>query len=64
MIRGVRAGNPLNEAQNVAEATATAVMARIAAYTGKMVRWTDLRCSSAESSTWVQSSKHIITSDP
>jgi len=42
MIRGVRAGTPLNEARIVAEATATAVMGRIAAYTGQMVRWSDL----------------------
>ncbi len=42
MIRGVRSGNPLNEARIVAEATATAVMGRIACYTGKMVRWSDL----------------------
>ena len=42
MIRGVRSGNPLNEARIVAEATATAVMGRIAAYTGQMVRWSDL----------------------
>lgn len=42
MIHGVRSGQPLNEAQIVAQATATAVMGRIACYTGKMVRWSDL----------------------
>ncbi len=42
LIRGVRSGNPLNEAGIVAEATATAVMSRLAAYTGKMIRWSDL----------------------
>lgn len=42
LIRSVRAGNPLNEAATVAESTATAVMGRIAAYTGKLVRWSDL----------------------
>lgn len=50
MIRGVRAGTPLNEAQIVAEATATAIMGRIACYTGKMVRWSDLMQN--ESSEW------------
>ena len=42
MIRGVQSGQPLNESQIVAEATATAIMGRIACYTGKMVRWSDL----------------------
>lgn len=42
MIRGVRSGNPLNEAQIVAEATGTAIMGRIACYTGKKVQWSDL----------------------
>ncbi|MDF7822954.1 Gfo/Idh/MocA family oxidoreductase [Pontiellaceae bacterium B12227] len=42
MIRGVRAGQPLNEAQIVAEATGTAIMGRIACYTGKKVLWSDL----------------------
>ncbi|MDF7799650.1 Gfo/Idh/MocA family oxidoreductase [Pontiellaceae bacterium B1224] len=42
MIRGVRSGNPLNEAQIVAEATGTAIMGRIACYTGKKIQWSDL----------------------
>jgi myo-inositol 2-dehydrogenase/D-chiro-inositol 1-dehydrogenase len=42
MIRGVRSGNPLNEAVIVAEATGTAVMGRMACYTGKKVLWSDL----------------------
>jgi predicted dehydrogenase len=42
MIRGIRSGNPLNEARIVAEATATAVMGRMSAYTGNMMRWSDL----------------------
>jgi predicted dehydrogenase len=42
MIRGVRSNNPLNEAQIVAEATATAIMARISCYTGKKILWSDL----------------------
>jgi hypothetical protein len=42
MIRGVRSGNPLNEAQIVAEATGTAIMGRIACYTGQKIQWSDL----------------------
>ena len=42
LIRSVEKDQPLNTIQNVAEATATAVLGRMAAYTGKMVRWRDL----------------------
>ncbi|VGO17650.1 scyllo-inositol 2-dehydrogenase (NADP(+)) [Pontiella desulfatans] len=42
MIRGVRSGKPLNEAQIVAEATGTAIMGRIACYTGQKILWSDL----------------------
>jgi myo-inositol 2-dehydrogenase/D-chiro-inositol 1-dehydrogenase len=61
MIRGVRSGNPLNEAQIVAEATATAVMARISAYTGKMVRWSDLIQN--ENSEWFNYTSGIAAED-
>ncbi len=42
LIRGALAGKPLNEAKQVAEATLIAIMGRISAYTGDMVRWNDL----------------------
>lgn len=42
MIRGVRAGQPLNEAKIVAEATGVAIMGRMACYTGKKILWSDL----------------------
>ena len=42
LIRGVENDHPLNTIRPVAEATATAVLGRIAAYTGKVVRWRDL----------------------
>lgn len=42
LIRSVEKDQPLNTTQIVAEATATAVLGRLAAYTGKMVRWRDL----------------------
>ena len=46
MINSVRAGEPLNEARNVAEATMTAILGRVSAYTGQMVRWSDLMTNS------------------
>ncbi len=61
MIRGVRAGKPLNEAQIVAEATATAIMGRIACYTGKMVRWSDLFQN--EKSEWYNFTHGIAAED-
>jgi myo-inositol 2-dehydrogenase/D-chiro-inositol 1-dehydrogenase len=42
MIRSVEAGKPLNEARAVAESTLVAIMGRISAYTGELVRWRDL----------------------
>jgi myo-inositol 2-dehydrogenase / D-chiro-inositol 1-dehydrogenase len=42
LIRSIREGEPLNEARNVAESTLVAIMGRISAYTGQIVRWSDL----------------------
>jgi myo-inositol 2-dehydrogenase / D-chiro-inositol 1-dehydrogenase len=42
LLRSIIDGKPVNEAKTVAEATATAIMGRIAAYTGQLVRWSDL----------------------
>lgn len=39
LIASIRAGQPINELKNVAEATLTAVMGRMSAYTGKAVTW-------------------------
>ena len=39
MIASIRAGQPLNEGRTVAEATLTAIMARMSAYSGQPVRW-------------------------
>lgn len=39
LIESIRAGKPNNELKNVAEATLTAIMGRMAAYTGKAVTW-------------------------
>ncbi len=41
-IASIRAGKPLNEAQQVAESTLTAIMGRMATYTGQVVRWKDM----------------------
>lgn len=39
LIESIRAGNPINELKNVAESTLTAIMGRMATYTGKEVSW-------------------------
>ncbi|HEV3203809.1 MAG TPA: gfo/Idh/MocA family oxidoreductase, partial [Gemmataceae bacterium] len=39
LINCIRTGKPINELKNVAESTLTAVMGRLAAYTGKAVTW-------------------------
>jgi predicted dehydrogenase len=41
-IKSARSGNPMNEARQIAESTAAAIMGRYAAYTGKYVRFSDL----------------------
>ena len=42
LIKSVLAGKPINETQAVTESTLAAIMARISAYTGDIVRWDDL----------------------
>jgi myo-inositol 2-dehydrogenase / D-chiro-inositol 1-dehydrogenase len=42
LLNSITEGKPINEARQVAESTLTALMGRIAAYTGRMVRWSDL----------------------
>lgn len=39
LIESIRNGKPINELKNVAESSLTAVMGRMAAYTGKAVTW-------------------------
>lgn len=39
LIASIRAGKPLNEGRTVAEATLTAIMARMSAYSGQPVPW-------------------------
>ena len=39
LVASIRAGTPLNEGVTVAEATLTAIMGRMSAYTGKEVTW-------------------------
>lgn len=50
LIASIRNGKPINEARNVGESTLTAVMGRISAYTGQLVRWADL--TKNEDSPW------------
>jgi predicted dehydrogenase len=47
LIRSIREGKPLNEARDVAESTMVAIMGRISAYTGQIVRWSDLTKNAA-----------------
>jgi predicted dehydrogenase len=42
LLRSIIDGKPINEAQNVAESNLAAIMGRISAYTGQMVRWREL----------------------
>lgn len=42
MIRGVMTGKPLNDARRIAEVTAVAIMGRMSAYTGQIIRYADL----------------------
>jgi predicted dehydrogenase len=42
LLESILKGQPLNEAQNVAEATMAAVMGRISAYTGQRVKWDEV----------------------
>lgn len=46
LISSIRAGNPLNEAQQVAESCLTAIMGRMSAYTGQQVTWEQALSSS------------------
>lgn len=39
LINSIRQGKPINELKNVAESSLTAIMGRMAAYTGKTVTW-------------------------
>ena len=45
LIRIIRAGQKVNELQQVAESTLTAIMGRMSAYTGKAVTWEDALAS-------------------
>lgn len=45
LIDAIRSEKPINEAQNVAESTLCAIMARTSAYTGKEVTWDEMLAS-------------------
>jgi predicted dehydrogenase len=42
LLNSIIEGKPLNESRSVAESTLTAIMGRISAYTGQLVRWSEL----------------------
>jgi predicted dehydrogenase len=48
LIENIRKGKTINEAQNVAESTMTAIMGRISAYTGKEVTWDQMMTSTLD----------------
>ncbi|MEO6436469.1 MAG: Gfo/Idh/MocA family oxidoreductase [Tepidisphaeraceae bacterium] len=48
LVDSIRKGEPLNEAQQIAESTLTAIMGRMTAYTGKQIEW-DQALNSQES---------------
>jgi predicted dehydrogenase len=50
LLESIVKGQPLNGARTVAESTLTAIMGRISAYTGQLVRWSDLTTNA--SSPW------------
>ena len=39
LIASIRSGNPLNESEQIAHSTLTAIMGREAAYTGQIIKW-------------------------
>ena len=48
LTASIRAGKPLNEGQQVAESTLTAIMGREAAYTGQVIAWDELLASTQD----------------
>ncbi|GAA5484133.1 Gfo/Idh/MocA family protein [Haloferula sargassicola] len=42
LLRGVLEEKPLNDAERIAQVTAVAIMGRLSAYSGQLVRWVDL----------------------
>ena len=42
LLKSITSGNPLNEGRQVAESCMAAIMGRISAYTGQMVRWSEV----------------------
>ncbi|MGD8237938.1 MAG: Gfo/Idh/MocA family oxidoreductase [Armatimonadota bacterium] len=45
LTQAIRTEKPVNDAQNVAESTMTAIMGRTSAYTGKVVTWDEIMAS-------------------
>jgi predicted dehydrogenase len=45
LIESIRAGNPINEAQSIAESTLTGIMGRESAYAGRTIEWDEALAS-------------------
>jgi hypothetical protein len=52
MLYHVNKGKPVNQAKDVAESTATAIMGRISAYTGQQVTWKQIMAAADEKPDW------------
>lgn len=61
LIKGVLAGAPPNETQAVTDSTLAAIMGRLSAYTGELVRWSDLVAN--EKSPWFSQACSPAASD-
>jgi predicted dehydrogenase len=48
LIASIRAGTPLNEAEQIAHSTLTAIMGREAAYTGQVIKWDEFLASNLD----------------
>ena len=48
LIQAIRSGKELNELKNVADSTMTAILGRMATYTGQVIKWEDAVASKDE----------------
>ena len=64
LIQSIRSGKPLNELQNVAESTLTAIMGRMSTYSGKQVTWEDALNSTLETMPKELTMKSALKADP
>lgn len=61
LLKGVIAGKPINEVKSVTEATLAAIIGRMSAYTGELIRWSDVTTN--DKSPWYQAAAKPSASD-